>query len=87
MGVEVFHLHPCPGVPCPLTLRAPFSALLPSSGPHSDPPTPGRQQAGGMGGRGALGGTEAWCLEGAGGCERLLRAPGSQDTPSHLWLW
>lgn len=49
---------PCPGDSCPLTLRAPFSALLASSGPHPGPPTPGRQQAGGMGGRDALGGTE-----------------------------
>lgn len=66
---------PCPGDSCPLTLRAPFSALLPSSGPHPGPPTPGRQQAGGMGGRDALGGTETWCLELAGGCERLLGHP------------
>lgn len=84
----MFHLHPCPGVPCPLTLRAPFSALPPSSGPHPDPPAPGRQQAGGVGGRGALGGTEAWCLEGAGGSERLLggapRLPGHPLPPMAL---
>lgn len=66
---------PCPGDSCPLTLRAPFSALLPSSGPHPGPPTLGRQQAGGMGGRDAFGGTETWCLELAGGCERLLGHP------------
>lgn len=69
---------PCPGDSRLLTLRAPFSTLLPSSGPHPGPPTPGRQQAGGMGGRDALSGMEL-----AGGCERLLGAPRPPPAPGH----